>query len=130
MVLYRNSNSWKLLASSALILSQGVCIAQMPTPSPCACAEETGHCSNGNENPCAKAPPGAIPRVNGTYVRLWEAAQTNKAAMDKFVIYRNEWFRGGNELGPYGKRHLNQILRCFPDVLFAVVIEPALGNDV
>jgi hypothetical protein len=59
--------------------------------------------------------------------------QAYKAQADKFVIYRQEWFKGGAELGPYGLFHMNQIVAHLDSTPFAVVIQidmdPALNEQ-
>ena len=49
------------------------------------------------------------PAPNGTFVRQHMLVQTNKAEMDDFVVYLNEWYMGGKELGPYGEYHMAQM---------------------
>jgi hypothetical protein len=75
-------------------------------------------------NQCRRVPPGAIPAPVGTYVRQWEARERAKAAMDRFVIYGNEWYMGGLELGPYGRCHLDQIASHLSCVPYPVVVQP------
>ncbi|MBV9123599.1 MAG: hypothetical protein JO112_09595 [Planctomycetes bacterium] len=78
---------------------------------------------------CADIPPGAIPPPAGVHVRAWEEAQTTLARADRFVIYLNEWFMGGQTLGPYGQYHLQQILQGYSAVPYLVVIQPNLDRD-
>jgi hypothetical protein len=73
---------------------------------------------------CRTVPPGAIPAPSGTYMRQWEAREVVKAALDAFVLYANEWYMGGLELGPYGRRHLDRLAKGLPGVPYPVVIQP------
>lgn len=74
-------------------------------------------------DPCPDFPPGAMPPKTGTHVRQIMDMQSMKAEADDFVIYKNEWFMGGVDLGPYGKYHLQQIAQRLPSVPFPVVIQ-------
>jgi hypothetical protein len=82
----------------------------------------------GPPNRCRKIPPGAVPVPSGYFVCQWRNLQAARAAEDRFVIYRHEWYQGGSCLGPYGRYHLNLIARQLPEVPFAVIIEPE-GRD-
>lgn len=75
---------------------------------------------------CASIIPGSLPAPNGSFVRQFQLATTNKGEMDDFVIYLHEWFMGGKELGPYGDYHLAQIVQRLPSVPFPVLIEVGL----
>jgi hypothetical protein len=74
-------------------------------------------------------PPGAIPQPNGTYVHAWEERMATAAAADRFVIYLNEWYMGGPELGPCGFGHLAEIARHLPAAPFPVVVQPC-GDEM
>ncbi|HMP03285.1 MAG TPA: hypothetical protein PKD86_08545 [Gemmatales bacterium] len=74
---------------------------------------------------CPSIAPGAMPPPAGTHVRRLETMQIDKAEADDFVVYRHEWYMGGQELGPYGKYHLQLIARRLPLVPFPVLIEAA-----
>lgn len=73
---------------------------------------------------CSTIPQGAIPVPNGTYVHAWQNAQAHKAEADDFVFYRQEWYLGGQELGPYGRYHLHQVVKRLPAEPFPVVVQP------
>ncbi len=76
-----------------------------------------------NIDNAADIPKGAIPAPNGAYVNRFVELQAAKAEADDFVIYRHEWYMGGNELGPYGQYHLNLIIKRLPTVPFPVLIQ-------
>lgn len=79
---------------------------------------------------CSSIPQGAIPVPNGTFVHAWVDAQANKAEADDFVFYRQEWCMGGQELGPYGRYHLHQVVKRLPKVPFPVVVQPTLDDQL
>jgi hypothetical protein len=83
------------------------------------------HCPEG----CPRFPLGAIPRPAGIYVRQWQAVQIDRANLDDFVIYGNEWYKGGFLPGPGGQRHLGQIVKRLPFAPFRVVIQPDLQPE-
>jgi hypothetical protein len=58
---------------------------------------------------CADIPCGAIPRPAGVYSCEWQTAQIGRAAQDKFVVHLDEWYQGGTQLGPDGRRHMDWI---------------------
>lgn len=72
---------------------------------------------------CATVPPGAQPAPNGTYVRRVQEVQAAKAEADDFVVYKYEWYLGGCELGPFGKYHLNEMIKRLPFVPFPILIQ-------
>ncbi len=55
---------------------------------------------------CAVVPPGALPAQNGSSVRAYHKVQKENADLDKYVVYQNEWYMNGTELGPYGLNHV------------------------
>lgn len=65
---------------------------------------------------------GAIPAPAGSHVCQWQQNQALRAEQDDFVINSNEWFGGGKELGPDGRRHLSSIARQLPTSPFPVLI--------
>jgi hypothetical protein len=79
---------------------------------------------------CATIPPGAIPAPCGTYVRRAHDIQSAKAEADDFTIYKHEWLLAGKELGPYGRYHLNELVRRLPGVPFPVVIQPTPDGEL
>jgi hypothetical protein len=72
---------------------------------------------------CSRIPPGAIPAPNGTWTQAWQHAQASKAEADDFVVYKHEWFLGGDQLGPYGQYHIDQMAKRLPQVPFPVLIQ-------
>ena len=75
---------------------------------------------------CAVVEPGSFPEPSGVFVREHQWRQTQKAELDDFV-YQHEWYMDGKELGPYGSRHLDRIIRRLPFVQFPVLID--VGDD-
>jgi uncharacterized membrane protein YgcG len=74
---------------------------------------------------CASIVPGSLPMPNGSFVRQHQLVQTNKAEMDDFVVYLQEWYMGGKELGPYGEYHIVQMAQRMPFVPFPVLVQVA-----
>jgi hypothetical protein len=72
--------------------------------------------------------PTTCPAVTGTYTRQLFDQQAAKAEADDFVIYKNEWYMGGTQLGPFGSYHITEIVRRLPEVPFPVVIQPQIGD--
>jgi len=70
------------------------------------CKSQSSQCADGR---CATLEPGAIPRPPGAYACQWQTAQVARASEDKFVIYENEWYLGGKELGPAGQQHIARL---------------------
>jgi hypothetical protein len=79
---------------------------------------------------CADIPCGAIPQPPGTFSCQWQNAQKFRAEQDKFVIYRYEWFEGGDRLGPDGRRHIEAIAQRLDGVPFPVIVEKSDDNAV
>ena len=50
--------------------------------------------------------------------------QIARAQQDHFMIYENEWYLGGKELGPFGQRHVADIAAHINGTPFKVAIEP------
>ena len=73
---------------------------------------------------CADIPKGAMPATTGTFACQWQTAQINRAQQDHYVIYQNEWFQDGPQLGPYGQQHATRLAATLPVVPYKVVIEP------
>lgn len=71
---------------------------------------------------CADIPCGAIPRPAGVYNCEWQTAEIARAAQDKFVIHRDEWYQGGSTLGPDGRRHITWLAGQLPQVSSPVII--------
>jgi hypothetical protein len=74
---------------------------------------------------CASITPGSLPDPNGARVRGFQLVQTNKAEMDDFVVYLQEWYMGGRELGPYGEYHIVQMAQRMPHTPFPVLVQVA-----
>jgi hypothetical protein len=74
---------------------------------------------------------GVLPAPLGSYVDDWHSAQAAAADVDRFVVYRHEWFQGGKTLGPYGRHHVQQIARRLltSGAPFPVVIQPDLQDE-
>jgi hypothetical protein len=73
---------------------------------------------------CADIPAGAIPATAGTYTNAYLNKQADKAEVDDFVIYYNEWKVEAATLGPFGRSHLAQMIARLPTVPFPVIIQP------
>jgi len=81
---------------------------------------EDGHiCST---DKCADIPPGAIPQPAGVYNCRWTNEQAARAEQDKFVIHQMEWFSGGDQLGPDGRRHIEQIAKRWGEVPYPIIV--------
>jgi|HubBroStandDraft_6_1064221.scaffolds.fasta_scaffold142658_3 hypothetical protein len=72
---------------------------------------------------CADIPSGAIPQPAGIYSCQWQTEQKLRAEQDKFVIYQYEWFQGGDQLGPAGRRHVETIAQRLDGVSYPVIVE-------
>jgi hypothetical protein len=79
---------------------------------------------------CSTIPPGSQPAPNGTYMNRIIHIQETKAEMDDFVIYKHMWYRGGKELGPFGKYQLDMITHRLPSVPFPVVVETSKNDGL
>jgi hypothetical protein len=87
------------------------------------CGKHKCHGKCGIDN-CADIPKGAIPTHPGTYVNAYLNKSADKAELDDFVLYYNEFKDSEPVLGPFGRRHLAQIIARLPTVPFPVVIQP------
>ena len=70
-----------------------------------------------------RLPKDAVPVPAGTYVQHWRGAMSNAAQQQQCVISRNEWFDGGNQLGPKGQQHVKRIAESLMMQPCLVVIE-------
>lgn len=61
---------------------------------------------------------------HGSFMRRFQALQADKAEASDFVVFLNEWFEGGTQLGPFGLYHINQIAQRLPTVPFPVKVQP------
>jgi hypothetical protein len=59
---------------------------------------------------CADIPPGAIPPPSGLYTCQWQTAQAERAELDDFVLYGNEWLEKSAQLAPCGRAHLDVLV--------------------
>jgi hypothetical protein len=83
-----------------------------------------------NVDNCATIPQGAIPPPYGTHASNIFAGQYYRAQADQFVIYKHEWYLGGTDPGPAGRRHLTAIgdkLACVP---FPIVVQPVEPEEL
>lgn len=51
----------------------------------------------------------AIPAPPGTYVNGWNDAMICSARNQEYVVSRHEWFSGGEQLGPDGRKHVQRL---------------------
>jgi len=79
---------------------------------------------------CAAFTPGSIPQQTGTYTCQWQTAQADRAEAGKYVIYLNEWYKGGKTLGPDGRYHLKRIAHELPNVSYPVVVASDEDDDL
>ncbi|MEL7265767.1 MAG: hypothetical protein AAFP69_13290, partial [Planctomycetota bacterium] len=68
-------------------------------------------------------PLDAVPAPVGTYVQAWQQAQSAAAGQNHWVIERNEWFSGGDQLSPDGTKHLGRIALAMSQNPNWVVVE-------
>ncbi len=68
-------------------------------------------------------PCSSIPAPTGTYLGQWRGAMADQAQQQHWVITRNEWFDGGNQLGPEGRTHVVRIAQCMTMEPNFVIIE-------
>jgi hypothetical protein len=79
---------------------------------------------------CATIPKGAVTPPYGTHLSNINAGQYYRAQADRFVIYKHEWYLGGTDPGPAGRRHLTAIgdtLACVP---FPIVVQPVEPEEL
>jgi hypothetical protein len=92
----------------------------------------TGHPAWWRIDNCATIPKGAITPPYGTHLNTILNGQHQRAEAEKLVIYKHEWYMGGTEPGPDGRRHLaaiHQMLTCAPPN-WPVVIEPVEPEEL
>ena len=65
---------------------------------------------------CDTVPPGALPAQLGASVRSFHKVQKENADLDKYVIYPNEWYMNGIELGPWGLNHVYLLAKRLKEV--------------
>jgi hypothetical protein len=71
-----------------------------------------------------------MPAPLGTYVNGWNGAMAAAASEDQFVIYTQEWFSDGIHLGPYGRYHLQRIIKSLSSGPSPVVIQPCQDESL
>jgi hypothetical protein len=107
---------------------QGDCLPQDVTDVPPAASLTSAH-------RCVDTiPRDAVPAPVGTYVNHWRTAMSEGAQQQHWYISRNEWFDGGNQLGPEGQKHVDRIAQCLLTSPNMVVLETepvalSLGED-
>jgi hypothetical protein len=74
---------------------------------------------------CADIPPGAVPQNSGTYTCQWQAAQAQRAELDDFVIYLNEWSLRTSTLAQCGQAHIARLADRLAGCANPVVIQPS-----
>jgi hypothetical protein len=110
---------WRMLARSGVILPS--LLIQGNTLS----ASDWWYIDN-----CATIPKGAVTPPYGTHLNNINAGQYYRAQADRFVIYKHEWYLGGTDPGPAGRRHLTAIgdnLACVP---FPIVVQPVEPEEL
>lgn len=123
------SPRWWLVASCFATMATG-CVS---APTGCDCdnnclpfttAQAPPNASINQVTRCvAELPRDAIPAPNGTYVNQWVDAMSQGAQQQHWVITRNEWFDGGEQLGPDGIEHVKRVGKCLLTQPTWVVIE-------
>jgi hypothetical protein len=78
---------------------------------------------------CADIRKGAIPQPTGTVACQWQNTHAEQAEQDDLVIYEHEWREGGKKLGPFGQKHIEQIVRKLTNSPHQVIIEPHFDVD-
>jgi hypothetical protein len=76
---------------------------------------------------CATIPKGAITPPYGTHLKTINDGQHFRAEAEKFVVSKHEWYMGGTEPGPAGRRHLTDLgarLACLPFPIVIELVEP------
>jgi len=68
-------------------------------------------------------PKDAVPAPPGTYLAAWREATRGAALQRHWVITRNEWFSGGEQLSPEGIQHVDRIASAMMETPNWVVIE-------
>ena len=68
-------------------------------------------------------PKDGVPVPAGTYVQQWRENMVQEAQQRHWLISRNEWFDGGSQLGPEGRKHVVRIAEAMKLQPNWVVIE-------
>lgn len=66
--------------------------------------------SNCDVRPCDIC-PGQVSAPAGTTLHAWQEAEHQRANESALVVYQHEWYQGGDQLGPEGRRHVREIAR-------------------
>ncbi|MEA2633062.1 MAG: hypothetical protein QOE66_3281 [Chloroflexota bacterium] len=72
---------------------------------------------------CATIPKGAITPPYGTHLSVITNGQHARAEVEKFVVSKHEWYMGGTEPGPAGRRHLAALTARLACTRLPIVIE-------
>lgn len=115
-----------ITASTGVFLLAGGCadrcciVRSDNTCLPTACVESEPTAGIVDTQRCLQPfPRRAVSAPSGTYVNQWREATSVGASGQNWVISRNEWFNGGDELGPDGILHLARIAE-------AITVDPSL----
>jgi len=68
-------------------------------------------------------PKDGVPVPAGAYVQQWRESMVEGAQQRHWFIDRNEWFDGGSELGPEGRKHVSRIAEAMTMQPDWVIIE-------
>jgi hypothetical protein len=79
---------------------------------------------------CADIPKGAIPQPSGTYACQWQSAQAERAELDDFVIYANEWLEKSAALAPCGKAHVDVMAHRLQTMPVQVIVQQSLDPEL
>ncbi|MEC8557707.1 MAG: hypothetical protein VXZ82_22115 [Planctomycetota bacterium] len=115
--------SGQLLCLAALVLLVGCAANKVCRTSPDYCPDygavsclpstagaATPGATLANWQRCAEEMPAeAVPAPPGAYVTAWRESQWAGAKQSEWVIPRNEWFSGGDQLGPDGINHVDRL---------------------
>lgn len=85
----------------------------------------TSGCRNLGYWRCADIPHGAVPQPLGTFACQWQNAQAERAELDDFVVYQNEWLDKQSMLSPFGSKHVASLLPRLPESEQRIRIEPS-----
>ena len=88
-----------------------------------------GCCNSGlssKRGGCNDVTPGAMPDECGESLNRFALMQKRSAEALSYAIFTNEWYMGGQTLGPYGAYHVQQMSKLLPTVPYNVLIQPSL----
>ncbi len=75
-------------------------------------------------------PPGPPLAPNESSIDTYTRIEAHKAEADNFVVYDNEWYMGGQQLGPYGTIHATQIAKRLEANPWPVVIQATFDPEL